>query len=194
MAVGVATANAILLVTFAEQNRLAGQSASQAAVLGAAGRLRAIVMTSCAMIAGMLPMALGLGEAGEQNAPLGRSVIGGLLAATFATLFILPGIFALAQEWATTKSPSLDRAIRKADILRPLAPRRGTIEYQSNDRGMSARLGSPHCRWPLGSLPTLDSVLSFSFWLAATRPLRTRMRILAARRIVLLRPFRRRSR
>ncbi|HEX6961332.1 MAG TPA: efflux RND transporter permease subunit, partial [Lacipirellula sp.] len=97
MAIGVAMANAILLVTFAEQQRRDGSSAAEAAADGASSRLRAILMTSCAMIAGMLPMALGLGEAGEQNAPLGLAVIGGLLAATAATLLVLPSVFALVQ-------------------------------------------------------------------------------------------------
>ena len=96
MSVGVAVANAILLVTFAERNRQHGQTALQAALSGARERLRPILMTSCAMIAGMIPMALGWGEGGEQTAPLGRAVIGGLIAATFATLLILPGIFAIA--------------------------------------------------------------------------------------------------
>jgi multidrug efflux pump subunit AcrB len=108
MAIGVAMANAILLVTFAEHRRRAGASAADAAATGAADRLRAILMTSCAMIAGMLPMALGLGEAGQQNAPLGRAVIGGLLAATAATLLVLPCIFALLQRRTATTSPSLD--------------------------------------------------------------------------------------
>jgi multidrug efflux pump subunit AcrB len=108
MAIGVAMANAILLVTFAEQGRREGISASEAAANGAAGRLRAILMTSCAMIAGMLPMALGFGEAGQQNAPLGRAVIGGLAAATAATLLILPSVFALVQSKASAASPSLD--------------------------------------------------------------------------------------
>jgi multidrug efflux pump subunit AcrB len=108
MAIGVAMANAILLVTFAESRRRENVPAQAAAEQGAASRLRAILMTSCAMVAGMLPMALGLGEAGQQNAPLGRAVIGGLLAATFATLFVLPSIFALFQSRATTSSASLD--------------------------------------------------------------------------------------
>ncbi len=95
MCVGVAVANAILLVTFAERNRQHGQTALQAALSGARERLRPILMTSCAMIAGMFPLALGWGEGGEQTAPLGRAVIGGLTAATFATLLILPGIFAI---------------------------------------------------------------------------------------------------
>lgn len=110
MAIGVAMANAILLVTFAEQRRRAGLSANDAAVNGAASRLRAILMTSCAMLAGMLPMALALGEAGQQNAPLGRAVIGGLIGATVATLLVLPSIFALVQTRASTSSPSLDPA------------------------------------------------------------------------------------
>jgi multidrug efflux pump subunit AcrB len=108
MAVGVAMANAILLVTFAEHRRRGGRSAPAAAVEGAAGRLRPILMTTCAMMAGMLPMALALGESGQQNAPLGRAVIGGLAAATAATLLVLPSVFALAQSRATTQSPSLD--------------------------------------------------------------------------------------
>ena len=108
MAIGVAMANAILLITFAEQSRREGQRASEAAVSGAASRLRAVLMTSSAMIAGMLPMALGLGEAGQQNAPLGRAVIGGLAAATVATLFILPGIFTIIQGRAGSASSSLD--------------------------------------------------------------------------------------
>jgi multidrug efflux pump subunit AcrB len=104
----VAMANAILLVTFAEQLRRDGAPAAKAAAEGAGNRLRAILMTSGAMIAGMLPMALALGEAGQQNAPLGRAVIGGLAAATFATLFVLPAVFALCQGPVTTTSASLD--------------------------------------------------------------------------------------
>jgi multidrug efflux pump subunit AcrB len=108
MAIGVAMANAILLVTFAETQRQEGLSAHDAAIEGATNRLRAILMTSCAMIAGMLPMALGLGEAGQQNAPLGRAVIGGLMAATFATLFVLPSLFSMIQNRVSSKSASLD--------------------------------------------------------------------------------------
>jgi multidrug efflux pump subunit AcrB len=108
MAIGVAMANAILLVTFAEMRRREGDAAADAARHGAGGRLRAILMTTCAMIAGMLPMALAFGEAGQQNAPLGRAVIGGLAAATVATLFVLPAVFALLQARARSKSASLD--------------------------------------------------------------------------------------
>jgi multidrug efflux pump subunit AcrB len=108
MAVGVAVANAILLATFAEQGRREGKAAGVAAVEGAKHRLRPILMTSCAMIAGMVPMSLGLGEGGEQTAPLGRAVIGGLAVATFATLFILPSVFAIIQGRSSTRSTSLN--------------------------------------------------------------------------------------
>jgi multidrug efflux pump subunit AcrB len=108
MAVGVAVANAILLVTFAERSRAAGGSAAAAAVDGAQSRLRPILMTSAAMIAGMLPLAIGFGEGGEQTAPLGRAVVGGLAAATIATLFVLPAVFAIVQRRAHRRSVSLD--------------------------------------------------------------------------------------
>jgi multidrug efflux pump subunit AcrB len=108
MAVGVAVANAILLVTFAERSRGTGLKSNEAAVQGAAGRLRPILMTSFAMMAGMLPMALGLGEGGRQTAPLGRAVIGGMLAATLATLLVLPAVFAVVQRRAGSRSASLD--------------------------------------------------------------------------------------
>jgi multidrug efflux pump subunit AcrB len=109
MAIGVAVANAILLVTFAERRRREDSAeATEAAVFGAQGRLRPILMTSCAMTAGMVPMALGFGEGGEQTAPLGRAVIGGLVAATVATLLVLPSIFALVQGWTGRESASVD--------------------------------------------------------------------------------------
>jgi multidrug efflux pump subunit AcrB len=93
MSIGVATANSILLVTFANEQRTAGMSAIEAAVAAGFTRLRPICMTALAMIIGMLPMALGMGEGGEQNAPLARAVIGGLSMATFATLFFVPLMF-----------------------------------------------------------------------------------------------------
>jgi multidrug efflux pump subunit AcrB len=107
MSIGVAVANAILLVTFAERHRIGGAHVSDAAVVGAESRLRPILMTSCAMIAGMLPMAVGLGEGGSQTAPLARAVIGGLIGATIATLIVLPAIFAILQGEHTRKSASL---------------------------------------------------------------------------------------
>jgi multidrug efflux pump subunit AcrB len=108
MAVGVSVANAILLVTFAERARREGAPVLEAAVDGARHRLRPILMTSCAMIAGMVPMALAFGEGGEQTAALGRAVIGGLIAATLTTLLVLPGAFVLIQGWAGVRSASLD--------------------------------------------------------------------------------------
>src|SRR6516162_2267373 len=108
MATGVAVANAILLVTFAERSRAEGSEPGEAAIHGAAGRLRPILMTGCAMIAGMIPMAIGLSEGGEQTAPLGRAVIGGLIGATCATLIVLPAIFAMLQSRRAPISASLD--------------------------------------------------------------------------------------
>jgi multidrug efflux pump subunit AcrB len=108
MATGVAVANAILLVTFAERSRAEGSEACEAAIEGARSRLRPILMTSCAMIAGMIPMALGLSEGGEQTAPLGRAVIGGLIGATCATLIVLPAVFATLQSRHARISASLD--------------------------------------------------------------------------------------
>lgn len=108
MAVGVAMANAILLVTFSEQHRRTGASAREAAVVGAAGRLRAVMMTSLAMIAGMIPMALGWGESGAQTAPLGLAVVGGLIAATLSTLLVLPCFYSLLQAYGRARGPSLD--------------------------------------------------------------------------------------
>jgi multidrug efflux pump subunit AcrB len=108
MAIGVAVANAILLVTFAEENRVKGFPAIEAARAAAVERLRPVLMTSLAMIAGMVPMALAFGAGGEETAPLGRAVIGGLAAATLATVFLLPMVFGLVQRNASRQSPSLD--------------------------------------------------------------------------------------
>jgi multidrug efflux pump subunit AcrB len=100
MAVGVATANSVLLITFADDQRQAGRTATEAAVDAGYARLRPVCMTALAMIIGMLPMALGLGEGGEQNAPLGRAVIGGLLVATIFTLVIVPLIYSVLRTGA----------------------------------------------------------------------------------------------
>jgi multidrug efflux pump subunit AcrB len=95
MTIGVATANSILLVVFANDERLAGKDQREAALNAGHTRLRPVLMTALAMIIGMLPMALAFGEGGEQNAPLGRAVIGGLLFATMGTLFLVPTIYSL---------------------------------------------------------------------------------------------------
>lgn len=108
MSVGVSVANAILIVTNAEKLRFEyDNDVVKAATVAASIRLRPILMTSIAMIAGMIPMATGLGESGDQTAPLGRAVIGGLIASTVAALFIVPQCYAWAQKKATLKSASL---------------------------------------------------------------------------------------
>jgi multidrug efflux pump subunit AcrB len=108
MSVGVSISNAVLLITNAEQLRQVNHNALLSAKEAVALRLRPILMTSLAMVAGMIPMASGLGESGDQTSPLGRAVIGGLVASTFSTLFILPLVFAWAQGKASTQSVSLD--------------------------------------------------------------------------------------
>jgi multidrug efflux pump subunit AcrB len=108
MAVGISVANSILLVTFAERFRHEGSALLEAAREGAGSRLRAILMTAATMIFGMAPMAIGFGEGGSQAAPLGRAVVGGLVLSTFATLTILPSIYAILQGRASVTSPSLN--------------------------------------------------------------------------------------
>src|SRR5882762_9222382 len=101
MSIGVATANSVLVITFANERFAETKEAFRSALEAGATRLRPVIMTATAMIIGMVPMALGLGEGGEQNAPLGRAVIGGLLFATIATLFFVPTVFAIVRSRAT---------------------------------------------------------------------------------------------
>ncbi len=108
MALGVSVANSILLVSFAEELRRREGDARTAALEGAARRLRPILMTALAMIVGMVPMALGIGEGAEQTAPLARAVIGGLAASTLATLFVMPAVFSWTREKSPRASGSLD--------------------------------------------------------------------------------------
>jgi multidrug efflux pump subunit AcrB len=108
MAIGIAVANSILLVSFAERFRHEGKPLFEAATEGATSRLRAILMTATAMIFGMVPMAIGLGEGVSPSEPLGRAVIGGLIVSTFATLTILPSIYAILQTRASVASASLN--------------------------------------------------------------------------------------
>jgi multidrug efflux pump subunit AcrB len=107
MAVGVGVANSILVVVFAEERRALGMSAESAAITGATARLRPVLMTSIAMIAGMVPMSLGMGEGGDRTAPLGRAVIGGLLVSTSAVLLVLPLVYAMVQKNASRKGASM---------------------------------------------------------------------------------------
>jgi multidrug efflux pump subunit AcrB len=99
MTMGVATANSILVIAFARQQREAGIEPVAAALAAGATRIRPVLMTALAMIIGMIPMALGLGEGGEQNAPLGRAVIGGLIFATISTLLFVPVVYAAIHLW-----------------------------------------------------------------------------------------------
>jgi predicted RND superfamily exporter protein len=135
MAVGVAVANAILLVTFAERARVVeGMRVHNAAVEGAASRLRPILMTTFAMVAGMVPLAIGLGEGGEQTAPLGRAVIGGLLGATIATLVVLPALFALLQSDRARKTASIDPEDPASPYYAPPDAAPPTSEFKSDER------------------------------------------------------------
>jgi multidrug efflux pump subunit AcrB len=106
MCMGVATANSILVVSFAKDQLHEHGNAIEAALEAGSTRFRPVLMTALAMIIGMIPMAIGMGEGGEQNAPLGRAVIGGLLFATVATLFFVPSVFGLLHSWAGTKKLS----------------------------------------------------------------------------------------
>jgi RND family efflux transporter MFP subunit len=118
MSVGVSVANAILMVTNAENLRLKLQDAHKAVTLAAGSRIRPILMTSIAMIAGMVPMASGLGEGGDQIAPLGQAVIGGLIASTLASLLILPAVFTMVQRKASVQSVSLDPEDPESNFFR----------------------------------------------------------------------------
>jgi multidrug efflux pump subunit AcrB len=125
MSIGVATSNSILLVVFANDERLEGKNEREAALSAGFTRLRPICMTALAMLLGMLPMSLALGEGGEQNAPLGRAVIGGLLVATFSTLFIVPIIYSLLRK----KAPiDMDKRIEEE-------------EHEGEDRGGNQQSG-----------------------------------------------------
>jgi multidrug efflux pump subunit AcrB len=120
MSVGVSISNAVLLITNAEELRKHNGDALKSAREAVALRLRPILMTSLAMIVGMIPMASGLGEGGDQTSPLGRAVIGGLIASTFAALLILPLVFAWVQGNATTQSVSLDPEDKESKFYVPL--------------------------------------------------------------------------
>jgi len=100
MCIGVATANSILMVVFANDQRIEGMDSRAAALSAGHTRIRPVLMTASAMIVGMLPMAMSLGEGGEQNAPLGRAVIGGLILATVTTLFIVPVVYSMLRKKA----------------------------------------------------------------------------------------------
>jgi multidrug efflux pump subunit AcrB len=123
MTVGVATANSILLVTFANERQSEGMSSFRAVLAAGQTRLRPVLMTATAMVLGMLPMSLGLGEGGEQNAPLGRAVIGGLMLATASTLFLVPVIYVLLRSTQSTE---------RLDRTRTKMRKTSTVELVSN--------------------------------------------------------------
>jgi multidrug efflux pump subunit AcrB len=116
MCMGVATANSILVVSFAKERLLHHGDAVLAAVEAGATRFRPVCMTALAMIIGMIPMALGAGEGGEQNAPLGRAVIGGLLLATVATLVFVPSVFSLLHGRRQKQPASVEPADRHITV------------------------------------------------------------------------------
>jgi multidrug efflux pump subunit AcrB len=118
MAIGVATANSILLIVFANDERAEGKDAVEAAISAGVTRIRPVIMTALAMIIGMAPMAMSLGEGGEQNAPLGRAVIGGLIVATFSTLFFVPVMYSLLR----TKAPQDQDRIIEEEAQQGLPP------------------------------------------------------------------------
>jgi multidrug efflux pump subunit AcrB len=113
MCMGVATANSILVVSFAKEQLATHGNSIEAALEAGSTRFRPVLMTALAMIIGMIPMAMGLGEGGEQNAPLGRAVIGGLLCATLATLFFVPSVFSLLHR--SRKPDQIGKASHQSD-------------------------------------------------------------------------------
>jgi multidrug efflux pump subunit AcrB len=104
MSIGIATANSILVVSFARDGLASGLAPREAAHQAGVGRFRPVVMTALAMLIGMVPMAIGMGDGGEQNAPLGRAVIGGLIVGTLATLLIVPTVFSLIHGWRAERN------------------------------------------------------------------------------------------
>src|ERR1700746_794958 len=137
MCMGVAPANSILVVSFAKEQMEEGKDSIAAALESGFTRFRPVLMTALAMIIGMVPMALGLGEGGEQNAPLGRAVIGGLVFATVATLFFVPTVFTLIHGGvAAARVPGASDA---GDVPRTLPGSRSAHQALPPDRGRCGR-------------------------------------------------------
>ena len=124
MSLGVSVSNSVLLVTFMNEHWKAGASSTEAAIVGAGERLRPILMTACAMTVGMVPMALALERGSQMQAPLGLAVIGGLVMSTFATLLVLPSIFAVVIGKKVARSPSIYPDDPRQPALRPAGLRR----------------------------------------------------------------------
>jgi predicted RND superfamily exporter protein len=121
MCLGVSVSNSVMLVTFMDEHWKRNAASSEAAILGASERLRPILMTACAMTVGMVPMALALERGSQMQAPLGRAVIGGLLMSTFATLLVVPSIFAIVIGKSVSRSPSLHPADPNSRYYAPQA-------------------------------------------------------------------------
>ena len=151
MSIGVATSNSILVVTFAKERLAETRNAFAAALDAGYIRLRPVVMTALAMIIGMVPMALGLGEGGEQNAPLGRAVIGGLLFATVATLFFVPVVFCMIRSRgdvesngrADTETAQDDLELMKQTETEPIAAPPATAAPHGAELGAHHPIGAP---------------------------------------------------
>ncbi len=133
MSIGVATSNSILIVAFANERRAEGSDARRAAWLAGVTRLRPVVMTALAMIVGMLPMSLGLGEGGEQNAPLARAVIGGLGVATFTTLFFVPVVYASRRQAPRAEPDSRSQAMTMMTTLSTVSTQPAPSEASSHE-------------------------------------------------------------
>jgi multidrug efflux pump subunit AcrB len=132
MCLGVATSNSVLLITFADDQRKTGRTAIEAALDAGYVRLRPVIMTALAMIIGMFPMSLGLGDGGEQNAPLGRAVIGGLLVASVFTLVIVPVMYTLVR----TKPPRAEEVLPDVTpMFEPAAAAKGADQGGEASRG-----------------------------------------------------------
>ena len=185
MSLGVATANSVLVVTFARNDLQQGMDPLAAAWEAGVSRLRPVLMTAVAMMIGMLPMALGLGEGGEQNAPLGRAVIGGLVVATIATLFFVPVVFSLLHRRATApvKTPSdFAPSSWRHQALPPPAPE---LNYESLcrtthptpipparaargvNRRKPPRAPAPSCATPRSWPPCSSSLVRWPAWFPA---------------------------
>src|SRR5207247_287047 len=146
MAIGVATSNSILMITFANEQRhpeFGAHEAREAALLAGRTRLRPVLMTALAMLIGMLPMSLGLGEGGEQNAPLGRAVIGGLMVATFYTLFFVPVAASVADLTPAATTQAIQDSIIYARTSGYLARRHVDIGDRVTAGQLLAEVASP---------------------------------------------------
>jgi len=168
MCIGVATANSVLVITFANERFAETKDAFRSSLEAGATRLRPVIMTATAMIIGMVPMALGLGEGGEQNAPLGRAVIGGLLFATLATLFFVPTVFTIVRSRATGHKVIRRNPMSHEDVLNRSQEHASTPSFavpvcEIRPTGKSHRL-----LWFM-AIPVVLAVLGLFTWFSKSR-------------------------